>query len=168
MDTVKPRLILSVPLLIEKIYFKQLKPIMDKGYAKIPGIKQLLYKVIAKKLNKTFGGNFISFVIGAAAFNPEVEAFLTKIKFRFTVGYGMTECGPLISYMPWDKYKGGSAGKLIFHLEAKIVNKDPKPDKENSASRVRTLCRLLQERRGNKRNYRRRWMAPYRRHGSNG
>lgn len=122
---VKPRLILSVPLLIEKIYFKQLKPILNKSYAKIPGIKQLLEKVIAKKLNKTFGGNFISIVIGAAAFNPEVEAFLTKIGFHFTVGYGMTECGPLISYMPWDVYKSGSCGKLIFHLEAKVVDQDP-------------------------------------------
>ncbi|MDC7228077.1 MAG: AMP-binding protein [Spirochaetales bacterium] len=125
MDDIKPRLILSVPLLIEKIYFKQLKPILSKGYAQIPGIKQLLEKIIAGKLNKTFGGNFISIVIGAAAFNPEVEAFLTKIKFRFTVGYGMTECGPLISYMPWNVYKSGSAGKLIFHLEAKLDNPDP-------------------------------------------
>ena len=126
MADVRPRLVLSVPLLIEKIYFKQLKPILNKSYAKIPGIKQLLRKVIAGKLNKTFGGNFISIVIGAAAFNPEVEAFLTKIGFRFTVGYGMTECGPLISYMPWDVYKSGSAGKLIFHLEARVDNPDPK------------------------------------------
>ena len=125
MPAVKPRLILSVPLLIEKIYFKQLKPILNKGYAKIPGIKQILERVIAGKLNKLFGGNFITVVIGAAAFNPEVEAFLTKIGFRFTVGYGMTECGPLISYMPWDVYKSGSAGKLIFHLEGKLVNMDP-------------------------------------------
>jgi long-chain acyl-CoA synthetase len=126
MADVRPRLVLSVPLLIEKIYFKQLKPIMNKSYAKIPGIKQILEKIIGKKLTKTFGGNFISIVIGAAAFNPEVEAFLTKIGFKFTVGYGMTECGPLISYMPWDVYKSGSAGKLIFHLEAKLENPDPK------------------------------------------
>ena len=125
MAEVRPHLILSVPLLIEKIYFKQLKPILNKGYAKIPGIKQLLQKIIAGKLNKTFGGRFIEIIIGAAAFNPEVEAFLTKIGFRFTVGYGMTECGPLISYMPWDVYKSGSAGKIIFHLEAKLHDPDP-------------------------------------------
>ena len=125
MPAIRPRLILSVPLLIEKIYFKQLKPILNKGYAKIPGIKQILQKVIAGKLNKLFGGNFIAIVIGAAAFNPEVETFLTKIGFRFTVGYGMTECAPLISYMPWDVYKSGSAGKLIFHLEGKLINEDP-------------------------------------------
>lgn len=123
---VKPALILTVPLLVEKIYFKQLKPILDKPYAKLPGIKQLLHKVIYKKLNKTFGGNFISLVLGAAAFNPEVEAFLKKIKFRFTVGYGMTEFGPLISYMPWDVYKGASCGKLMYHCECKIDSEDPK------------------------------------------
>ncbi|OQY37998.1 MAG: long-chain fatty acid--CoA ligase, partial [Spirochaetaceae bacterium 4572_7] len=64
-------------------------------------------------------------IIGGAAFNPEVEAFLKRIKFRFTVGYGMTECGPLISYSPWEKYRGGSAGKLIYHLEGKIDSSDP-------------------------------------------
>ncbi len=122
---VQPNLILSIPLLIEKIYFKQLKPILDKSYARLPVIKQLLERIISGKLNKTFGGRFIEIVIGAAAFNPEVEAFLTKIGFRFTVGYGMTECGPLISYMPWDVYKSGSAGKIIYHLEARVDNEDP-------------------------------------------
>ncbi len=122
---VQPRLILSVPLLIEKIYFKQLKPILNKSYAKLPVIKSILNRVIYKKLNETFGGNYITIVLGAAAFNPEVEAFLKKINFRFTVGYGMTECGPLISYMPWDQYKNRSAGRLIFHLECKINSNDP-------------------------------------------
>jgi len=123
--TVKPRLILSVPLLIEKIYFKQLKPILNKSYAKLPGIKFIIERVIYKKLNETFGGNYLSLVIGAAAFNPEVEAFLQKIKFRFTVGYGMTECAPLISYMPWNEYKSRSAGRKIFHLECRIDSDDP-------------------------------------------
>ena len=127
-QTVHPRLILSVPLVIEKIYFKQLKPILSKWFAKIPGIKQILNNVIYKKLTTTFGGNFIAIVVGGAAFNPEVEAFLKSINFRFTVGYGMTECGPLISYSPWDKYKGGSAGKLIFHLEGKIDSSDPEKE----------------------------------------
>ncbi len=122
---ISPRLILSVPLVIEKIYFKQLKPILNKPYAKLPLIKQILDRVIYKKLTATFGGNFISIVIGAAAFNPEVEAFLSRIKFRFTVGYGMTECGPLISYMPWDVYKSASAGRIINHLECKIDSEDP-------------------------------------------
>ncbi len=123
--TVKPNLILSVPLLIEKIYFKQLKPILNKSYAKLPGIKFIIERVIYKKLNETFGGNYLSLIIGAAAFNPEVEAFLKKIKFRFTVGYGMTECAPLISYTPWDQYKSRSAGRKIFHLECRIDSDDP-------------------------------------------
>ncbi|MDC7126176.1 MAG: AMP-binding protein [Spirochaetales bacterium] len=123
MAEVRPRMVLSVPLLIEKIYFKQLKPILSKGYAKLPIIKNILHKVMLKKLNQLFGDNFLTIVIGAAAFNPEVESFLTKIGFRFTVGYGMTECGPLVSYMPWNVYKSKSAGKLINHLEAKVINK---------------------------------------------
>lgn len=124
-QTVKPRNILSVPLVIEKIYYKKLKPVLDKGFAKIPGIKQLLIKIMCKKLSDSFGGNFISLIIGGAAFNPEVEQFLKKGKFRFTVGYGMTECGPLISFAPWTKYRGGSAGKLIHYLEGKIDSPDP-------------------------------------------
>ncbi|MGL1894481.1 MAG: AMP-binding protein [Spirochaetaceae bacterium] len=124
-QTIHPRNILSVPLVIEKIYYKKLKPVLNKWYANIPGIKQILGKVMCKKLTKSFGGNFISLIIGGAAFNPEVETFLKRVKFKFTVGYGMTECGPLISFAPWDKYRGGSAGKLIYHLEGKIDSSDP-------------------------------------------
>ncbi|MBI9104895.1 MAG: AMP-binding protein [Spirochaetales bacterium] len=124
-QTIHPRLILSVPLVIEKVYHKQLKPILNKWFANIPGIKQILGKIMCKKLTESFGGNFIAIVIGGAAFNPEVEAFLKRVGFRFTVGYGMTECGPLISYSPWDQYRGGSAGKLMFHLEGKIDSPDP-------------------------------------------
>lgn len=124
-QTIHPRNILTVPLVIEKIFYKQLKPVLDKWYANIPGIKQILGKVMCKKLTESFGGNFISLIIGGAAFNPEVESFLKRVKFKFTVGYGMTECGPLISFAPWDKYRGGSAGKLIYHLEGKIDSSDP-------------------------------------------
>ena len=124
-QTIHPRSILSVPIVIEKIYYKQLKPVLNKWFANIPGIKQILGRIMCKKLSESFGGNFLSIIIGGAAFNPEVEAFLKRIKFRFTVGYGMTECGPLISYSPWEKYRGGSAGKLIYHLEGKIDSSDP-------------------------------------------
>ena len=124
-QTIHPRSILSVPIVIEKIYYKQLKPVLNKWFANIPGVKQILGRIMCKKLSKSFGGDFLSIIIGGAAFNPEVEAFLKRIKFRFTVGYGMTECGPLISYSPWEKYRGGSAGKLIYHLEGKIDSSDP-------------------------------------------
>ncbi|MCP5054109.1 MAG: long-chain fatty acid--CoA ligase [bacterium] len=121
---VHPRLILTVPLVIEKIYKKRLKPKLDKPafkvLMKIPGVGGLLLKKIRAKLIGVFGGNFLEIVIGGAALNEEVEAFLRKINFPYTVGYGMTECGPLISYKPWPYHKQASVGKLIDTLEIRI------------------------------------------------
>src|SRR5664280_2679037 len=97
---IRPRLILSVPLVIEKIFKKQLLPVISKLHMKIllaiPLLNKILYKKINKKLVESFGGEFKEIVIGGAAFNPDAEKFFKKIRFRFTVGYGMTECGPLI------------------------------------------------------------------------
>lgn len=122
---VKPRLILSVPLLIEKIYRKRLKPKVEKpvlkALTKVPGIGGLLLKKIRGKLVETFGGNFIEIVIGGAALNEEVETFLKRIDFPFTIGYGMTECGPLISYIPYHKgHRPQSVGVLMDTLEIRI------------------------------------------------
>ena len=126
---IKPRLILSVPLVIEKVYKKQVVPALRKPIVnfllKVPGINRLLYTSIRKKLATAFGGNFKEMVIGGAAFNPTAEAFFKKIKFPFTVGYGMTECGPLISYASWDKFEPGSAGIAVDTLEVKIDSEDP-------------------------------------------
>ena len=126
---IKPRLILSVPLIIEKIYKKQILPIISKplmkGLLLIPGVQSIIYQKIKNKLNIIFGGNFHEIVIGGAAFNTEAEEFFKRIKFPFTVGYGMTECGPLISYSPWDKTPIHSAGKLVDTLEVKIDSGDP-------------------------------------------
>jgi long-chain acyl-CoA synthetase len=126
---IHPDLVLSVPLIMEKIYRKQLKPVLNKPVMKLllklPFISSLLYKKICKKLTNVFGGNFFEIVIGGAALNREVEEFLTKIGFRFTVGYGMTECGPLISYSHWDVTRVGSVGKVIDTLEIKIASEDP-------------------------------------------
>jgi len=126
---IKPRLILSVPLVIEKIYKNQLLPVINqpkmKILMKIPGLNKLIFSKIRKKLNHVFGGNFHEVVIGGAAFNKDAEIFFTKIKFPFTVGYGMTECGPLISYAGWKETKIGSAGKLVDTLEIKIDSQDP-------------------------------------------
>lgn len=126
---IRPRLILSVPLVIEKIYKKQLMPVINKPVMKIllhiPLVNKLLFKKIRIKLEQVFGGNFHEVVIGGAAFNAEAEDFFRKIGFRFTVGYGMTECGPLISYSSWDTTKLRSAGKLVDTLEVKIDSKDP-------------------------------------------
>lgn len=126
---VRPRLILSVPLVIEKIYKKRILPALEKPTVKfllkVPGINQLLYKKVRSSLVETFGGNFHEIVIGGAALNKDVEAFFRKIKFPFTVGYGMTECGPLISYETWTRFRPASAGKLVDRMEIKIDSKDP-------------------------------------------
>ena len=126
---IKPRLILSVPLVIEKIYKKQLLPVINKPLMKIllviPGINRLLFNKICKTLTDTFGGRFKEIVIGGAAFNPEAEKFFKRIGLRFSVGYGMTECGPLISYASWDTTKLGASGRAVDTLEVTIDSADP-------------------------------------------
>jgi long-chain acyl-CoA synthetase len=126
---IKPKLILSVPLVIEKIFKKQLLPLIDKPLMKfllaIPLLNRILYKKINRKLVETFGGEFKEIVIGGAAFNADAEIFFKKIKFKFTVGYGMTECGPLISYASWDTTKLGASGRSVDTLEVTIDSPDP-------------------------------------------
>jgi long-chain acyl-CoA synthetase len=126
---IKPALVLSVPLVIEKIFKKQLMPVIEKPHMKVllalPGTGNLIRKKIRKKLVDVFGGNFTEVVIGGAAFNPEAELFFKKIAFPFTVGYGMTECGPLISYASWEVNRLGASGKAVDTLEVKIDSPDP-------------------------------------------
>ncbi|MGA2405296.1 MAG: AMP-binding protein [Bacteroidales bacterium] len=126
---IKPRLILSVPLVVEKIYKKQLLSVISKPHMKIllaiPGINKILFRKIREKLTETFGGRFKELVIGGAAFNADAEKFFKKIGFRFTVGYGMTECGPLISYASWDTTKLGASGRAVDTLEVTIDSPDP-------------------------------------------
>ncbi len=129
---IRPRLILSVPLVIEKIFKKQLLPVITKPHMKIllaiPGINGILHRKINQKLTDTFGGRFKEIVIGGAAFNAEAERFFRKIGFRFTVGYGMTECGPLISYASWDSTKLGASGRPVDSLEVTIDSSDPQKE----------------------------------------
>ena len=124
LDEVKPNLILMVPLIIEKIYLKKILPTIKKpliaNLLKMPIISSLLKTKIKNDLTKAFGGNFYELIIGGSALNDEVEKFLMDIGLKFTVGYGMTECGPLISYGPWDKHVPRSCGCLIDTLEVKI------------------------------------------------
>ncbi len=126
---IRPRLILSVPLVIEKIYKKQIIPTISKPVMKVllavPVIKGILHKKIRQKLVDVFGGNFHEVVIGGAAFNKDAEIFFKKIGFPFSIGYGMTECGPLIAYANWDKAKLGSAGKVVDTMEVTIDSADP-------------------------------------------
>ncbi len=125
---VKPRLILSVPLIIEKIFKKQIAPAIQKPAMKvllaIPGINKIIHKKVREKLITSFGGRMHEFVIGGAPLNHDVEIFLNKIKFPYAVGYGMTECAPLISYDGWKTSARFSAGKLVDTLEIKVVNKN--------------------------------------------
>lgn len=139
---IRPRLILSVPLLIEKIYKNRLKPQLDKAVVKtltkVPGLNNVIYKKIRQKLIDVFGGNFIEIVIGGAALNKEVENFLKKINFPFTVGYGMTECGPLISYTPFKTgHKKSSVGKLMDTLEIRIDSTVTRTDDGSGEIQVR-------------------------------
>jgi long-chain acyl-CoA synthetase len=126
---VKPRLILSVPLVIEKIYKKKVLPKINKPILKIvlaiPLINKLIHKKVRDSLTESFGGRFHEIVIGGAPFNAEAERFFRTIGLRFSVGYGMTECGPLISYTSWDTTELGASGKAVDTLEVKIDSSDP-------------------------------------------
>lgn len=126
---VKPNLILCVPLILEKIYKSQILPMITKRPIRwtlaVPFLDNIVYGKIRKKLIEAFGGEFEEVIVGGAALNHEVEEFLYKIKFPFTVGYGMTECGPLISYTPWREFKVGSAGKTLPDMETIVMSKDP-------------------------------------------
>ena len=126
---VKPDTIFTVPVIIEKIYRKQIQPTISnpsiRGMLKVPGLKTLVFSKIKAKIIDAFGGNLVQIVVGGAALNPEAEAFLKKIKFPFTVGYGMTECAPLISYSPHNEFIASSVGKILYTMEAKIVNVNP-------------------------------------------
>lgn len=127
--TIKPDVIISVPLIIEKIYKQKLQPIINKTSMKVllklPVIDQMLQAKIKDELVKTFGGNFYEIIIGGAAFNREADEFFNKIGFPYTVGYGMTECAPIISYAAWNKAKLFSCGKPAPRMEIRIASTDP-------------------------------------------
>lgn len=126
---VKPNLIICVPLILEKIYRNKLRPVIEKPAIrralKVPGINQMVYRKIRSQLIEALGGEFEEVIVGGATLNHEVEEFLHRIKFPFTVGYGMTECGPLISYTPWRKFIVGSSGRTLPHImHSKIANSE--------------------------------------------
>ncbi len=126
---IKPDIVISVPLIIEKIYKKRLQPIINRKsirvLLKLPVIDQKIQKRIQKELINTFGGKFYEVIIGGAAFNREAESFFRKIGFPFTVGYGMTECAPIITYAPWNNTRLHSCGKVAPRMELMIDSQDP-------------------------------------------
>ncbi|WP_080903874.1 AMP-binding protein [Parabacteroides sp. Marseille-P3160] len=125
----RPALILAVPLIIEKIIRNNVFPIVNKPYMKVllktPLVGPIIRRKIREKVDQVFGSKFEEIVIGGAAINKEVETFLRSIGFRYTVGYGMTECGPLIAYEQWNTYKAGSVGRVVDRMEIKIDSPDP-------------------------------------------
>lgn len=126
---VRPNLVICVPLILEKIYKNQILPMISKGAMRwtlaVPYLDKMIYAKIRKRLVESFGGQFEEVIVGGAPLNHEVEEFLHKIKFPFTVGYGMTECGPLISYTHWKEFRVGSSGRILPDMEAKILSDDP-------------------------------------------
>ena len=124
---IHPDIIIAVPLVIEKVYKMKLKPLIDKTriYRNIPFLGNSIERRFCTELTNAFGGRFEEVILGGAAFNPEVERFLHRIGFHYTVGYGMTECGPIIGYAHWDKVKVGSAGRAAMNMEIRIDSPDP-------------------------------------------
>jgi long-chain acyl-CoA synthetase len=124
---IHPDIIIAVPLVIEKVYKTKLKPLIHKTrfYRRIPVLGPSIEKKFCTELTNSFGGKFEEVILGGAAFNPEVEKFLHKIGFHYTVGYGMTECAPIIGYAHWDKVKVGSAGRAALNMQIRIDSKDP-------------------------------------------
>lgn len=124
---IKPHIIIAVPLIIEKVYKSKLKPILDRNkmIMNLPIVDKVIQKKILQELVNAFGGRFYEVIIGGAAFNPEVERFFRKIGFPFTVGYGMTECAPIIGYADWKDAKLYSCGKQVLNMEIRIDSPDP-------------------------------------------
>lgn len=126
---IRPRVIACVPLIVEKIIKKNILPHVDNKLGKLllnlPIISDKIKEQIRHQAMQAFGGNFIEIVIGGAPFNAEVEAFLRKINFPYTIAYGMTECAPLICHSRWDEIKYQSCGKTVANMETKVLSDNP-------------------------------------------
>ena len=126
---VKPKIVIAVPLIIEKIIKKNVLPKLEtptmKFLLNVPFVSDKIREKVREQVMNAFGGNFYEVIVGGAAFNQEVEAFMRSINFPYTVGYGMTECAPIISYEDWEKFKAGSCGKPAPRMEVQILSRDP-------------------------------------------
>ena len=126
---VKPHIVIAVPLIIEKIIKKGVLPKMEtlkmKMLMKLPIINDKINEAVREQMVKGFGGQFYEIIVGGAAFNSEIETFLKGLDFPYTVGYGMTECGPIISYEDWKNFRPGSCGKAAPRMEIRIDSPDP-------------------------------------------
>jgi long-chain acyl-CoA synthetase len=129
MAEVKPYLVITVPLVMEKIFKSKVAPIINKPAMKvlcaIPGLNQIIFKKVRKTLLEAFGGGVREIVMGGAALNPEVEKWFRRFKLPFTVGYGMTEAAPLLAYEDWWEFASKSCGKAVDSVEVRIDSDDP-------------------------------------------
>ena len=129
MAEVKPYLVITVPLVMEKIFKSKVAPVINKPIMKvitsIPGLNQVIFKKIRNTLLSAFGGNVREIVMGGAALNPDVEKWFRKFKLPFTVGYGMTEAAPLLAYEDWWEFASKSCGKAVDSVEVRIDSDDP-------------------------------------------
>ncbi len=125
----KPKLIVAVPLIIEKIVRKAVLPKLQTPIVKLalhtPILRERVLTEVRHKLQEAFGGNFIEIIVGGAAFNQDIETVLHDIGFNYTVGYGTTECAPIIAYSPWDSFRQGSCGRPAPRMEVRIASSDP-------------------------------------------
>lgn len=126
---IRPKLVVTVPLVIEKIVTNKIFPVLKRPLmrvaTRIPLLNDVIYRNVRSKMIDAFGGNLHQLIIGGAALAPSVEKFLLRIKFPYTVGYGMTECAPLISYCFWNKQKPGSCGLVVDRMQARVKSPDP-------------------------------------------
>ncbi|MBR2072806.1 MAG: AMP-binding protein, partial [Alistipes sp.] len=126
---IKPYLLITVPLVMEKIFKNKVMPTLNKPMMRIltsiPGINNIIYSKVRKTLLTTFGGNLRSIVLGGAAISLPVEKVMRKIRLPYTVGYGMTECAPLIGYSPWETFRLGSCGRAVTNVVVRIDSDDP-------------------------------------------
>ncbi len=126
---IKPRIVIAVPLVIEKIIRKKVFPKIQNNRMRLllamPVISKKVRQIICQEVVKAFGGELYEVIIGGAAFNQEIESFLRKIEFPYTVGYGATECAPIICYRDWHTFQQGSCGQSVVHMEVKIDSDEP-------------------------------------------
>ncbi len=127
---IKPRIVIAVPLVIEKIIRKKVFPKIQNNRMRLllamPVISKKVRQIICQEVVKAFGGELYEVIIGGAAFNQEIESFLRKIEFPYTVGYGATECAPIICYRDWHTFQQGSCGQSVVHMEVKIDSDNPR------------------------------------------
>ena len=127
---IRPYILITVPLVMEKIIKGKILPVLEKPAMRvlthIPGVREILFRLMRSKLMAAFGGKVREIPMGGAALNPAVEDVLRKLKMPYAVGYGMTECGPLISYMPWNRFRQGTCGRYLpGYNEIRIASPDP-------------------------------------------